>query len=97
MLIRQGDLILIPTARPVDLPTTPPAPVELAQGEDSGHAHVLDGLRVGDVIVLDEPAQLRVEPPAQAWRHTPIVVPAGAYSWRVQREYTPAGSRQVQD
>lgn len=95
MLIRQGDIALVPSA------ATPlvgePKHHKLAIGEDSGHAHAIDGLRLGNLLTVLAEAPLTVEPETSAWRHTPIVVPAGTYDVVIQREYTPAGARRVDD
>ena len=102
-IIRQGDLALIPIHRAA-VATAPVPPeavkVTLATGEDSGHAHVVIGqvlVRERILTVSEQDANLVVEPATQAWRHDPIAVPPGEYEIRVQREYTPAGFRQVGD
>lgn len=95
-MIRQGDLVLV---RVGDAETAEkPTAVKLAIGEDSGHAHVLDVVKIADRLVdVPQPSQLRVEPDHLAWRHQPIPVPPGRYQYVIQQEYVPAGARQVQD
>lgn len=95
MLIRQGDLALIPTT--AGAVTGEPKHLTLAVGEDSGHAHAIVGARLDNLLTLAEPADLVVEPATAAWRHAPIPVPVGTYDVRIQREYTPAGARRVED
>ena len=92
MNVRQGDVALFRTdGAPV--PGTP-APIVIARGDNSEHQHIVPGARDGDRVTIPD-ADLAVEP--QAWRHTAIPVPAGTYNIVVQREYTPAGARQVED
>jgi hypothetical protein len=92
---RQGDVALI---RIGDAPaSSPPVPARLASGEDSGHWHEIAGVIAGDLVTVPEPAQLRCQPAAQEWRHEPIDVPPGQYRVVIQREYTPAGMRRVED
>ena len=96
MLIRQGDLALVPTAPP-GKPAGAPKLLTLAIGEDSGHMHQINGSLVGDVLVVAEDSDLVIGPAASAWRPDPIAVPAGTYRATVQREYTPQGAREVGD
>jgi len=96
MLIRQGDLALIPTAPPSS-PVPDPRLLTLAIDEDYGHMHQIAGSLVGDVLVVPDAADLVIGPATSAWRHDPIAVPAGSYRAIVQREYTPAGAREVGD
>lgn len=95
MLIRQGDLALVPSTAPTV--GGDPKVLDLAIGEDSGHAHTITGVRVDNLLSLTESADLIVTPAPSAWRHDAITVPAGTYDVRVQREYTPAGARRVAD
>jgi len=95
-IYRQGDLHLqrIPDT-PID---ASPRRHTLAIGENSGHAHVVPMARLqGDVIVLDEPGQVIVDPPSMAWRHDALALPAGTYRYWVQREYAPEAIRTVSD
>ena len=96
MLIRQGDLALIPTGAPIAAPV-PSKLLTLAIGEDSGHMHQITGSLTDGILSLAEPADLVIGPDTSAWRHSPIAVPAGTYRPVVQREYTPAGAREVGD
>lgn len=95
MLIRQGDLALVPDAAPAS--TAAPKLLTLAIGEDSGHMHQITGALADGLLTIAEPAALVIGPDTAAWRHDPIMVPAGTYAPRVQREYTPAGAREVGD
>src|SRR4051794_26244121 len=106
-VLRQGDMLLVPVdalpagAGSTELDRVGPRHV-LAEGEATGHAHVLAGSEV---------RLLRLRPPRPRWgqprplrtyavvaaagatmrheEHLPIAVPAGAYEVRRQREYRP--------
>jgi hypothetical protein len=101
MMIRQGDLALIPVPAPssstTPKPKSNPKVLTLAIGEDSGHMHQITGEMVGDVLIVDQPSELVIGPQTAAWRHTPIQIERGAYRPVVQREYTPEGARQIGD
>src|SRR5262245_47031030 len=102
-LIRQGDLLLVP----VDVLPERTLPrltgrLVLAEGEATGHAHVVDNERAslhgtyGGTWFLSvedgEPVLLLHE------EHDPLAVPAGVYEVRRQREYVPRRvSRWVSD
>jgi len=96
--IRQGDLALVPTTTKTDDGTPGVRKLILAMGEDSGHSHAITGKMLDKLLTVPEGgADLVVEPATQAWRHEAIAVPAGNYEVRIQREYTPAGARRVED
>jgi hypothetical protein len=95
VMYRQGDLILIPVKNvtvngEVKMTT-------LASGEDSGHFHAIMGAFDDKFLRVDVGTDLVVNPPGQSWRHNPIFIPPGTYEVRIQREYTPAGARKVED
>ncbi len=110
VIIGQGDIAL---RRVSDISTDAPAKrLTLAYGEESGHFHELLGAIEHQAngkryVVLPEPTTLRVGPETHAWRHDPIVVPAGTYEvlgrsddrslWAGQREYTPEVIRNAGD
>jgi len=96
-VIRQGDLVMIRVNDAVTDNGNLPEKTTLAVGEDSGHAHVANGFLVEDLFHVPEPTTLRVEPDTMAWRHDPIPLDPGVYRFVIQREYTPAGARRVQD
>jgi hypothetical protein len=104
-LIRQGDLLLVPAhelpegVRPAGL-----GRLVLAEGEATGHAHVVDDERASlhrepwslrrSYLLVDgaEPVTLMHE------EHDELALPAGLYEIRRQREYVPQGrSRRVSD
>ena len=102
MIIRQGDLML----RRIGAPEAGKASAHtLAIGEESGHAHVADGIlrRAIDVQpgILDVVAPTSLRVTGQPWRHDPIKLEPGRYELWVQRELTEAEEleevRSVQD
>lgn len=95
-VIRQGDLVLIRMGDPIG-DVAQAEKVTLAVGEDSGHAHVADGLFDGEILTVVARTDLRVEPDTMAWRHDPIPLDPGQYRVVIQQEYAPAGARRVRD
>jgi len=103
-IYRQGDVGIVPVAR---IPKKDAAPVArvrgrivLAEGEVTGHAHVITDegatlIRSSDgrtFLRLDAPAVVRHE------EHAPITLPKGGYEVRIQREWTDADEpRRVTD
>jgi hypothetical protein len=97
---RHGDVLLVPVALPGDAIPVPPAArgVVLAEGEVTGHAHVMPAetvqmWSVGDqrYITVREPSALTHE------EHATQVIAPGDYRVIIQREYTPEGIRNVAD
>lgn len=91
-MIRQGDVLLIPTPAPksplraIDGSGAPLAGVRI-EGERTGHAHELAG-RVYDaghrrLIFLERPTPLTHQ------EHRHVEVPAGWWEVRAQREFVP--------
>jgi len=98
MLIRQGDVLLVPVSQPT---ASQPVPrrhgrLVLATGELSGHAHAIaddhaelvtaEGAAQLFLLVHGTPATLTHE------EHTPLTVPPGAYRVVRQREYDPVAA-----
>ena len=106
-LIRQGDVLLIPTDR-IPANTTPvprdAGRVILAYGEATGHAHAIDH-DDAQLVTTEQAGELRMwlqvtaaEPVALVHdEHDTLMVPPGLYERRIQREYTPEGLRNVSD
>ena len=106
-LIRQGDLLLVPIARlPEGADRVRSGRLVLAEGEATGHAHVVDDERASLhrhrdrwspparylSVVGDEPVFLVHE------EHDRLPVAPGVYEVRRQREYEPQGRfRRVSD
>lgn len=112
-MIRQGDILLVPTSRiPADLSAVPVdrGRVVLAYGEATGHAHLLDPrdavLLASDMREMAE-RFLRVERETQLLHahvdtlkpgdHEPLTIPPGDYRVIRQREYAPEAARYVSD
>jgi hypothetical protein len=95
-LVRQGDLLLVPVANlPEQARLLRRGRLVLAEGEATGHAHVVEDERaslygfgwVGAGVYLsvvgDGPVSLVHE------EHDPLLVSPGVYEVRRQREYAP--------
>lgn len=112
-MVRQGDVLLIPIkVQKKDLEPAPldPRGLVLAEGESSGHYHVVFGhgaklMRFRDttacvVVVADKGGDVRVVGGGGGGvdRHTPISLAPGRYEVRIQRSWTSANaSRRVED
>jgi hypothetical protein len=88
---RQGDILLILHDQPPGWVRTVPAPPRqtVAEGEVTGHAHVLEG----DSVRVDETDQPEwIEVPGSARlvheEHAPVDLGPGTYRVVRQREYT---------
>ena len=94
-MIRQGDVLLVRREAPAMSHRTGEAGLRV-EGELSGHAHVLpaevhetpEGLRL---LRLKDPTPITHE------EHAPIIVPAGWWEPRIQREPAPGGDSRVAD
>lgn len=106
-MFRQGDILLVPawgeqlseSARPVARDAR--GRLVLALGEATGHAHAV---AAPDAQLLAEPGEvdrrfLRIVTEALLTHeeHAPIPLPPGLYEVVRQREYLPAGIRDVAD
>lgn len=95
-MIRHGDIMLKPTT-PRDTSTEPASAIVLAEGEKTGHSHVLHGEKLElhkafrPIVHVPDGAELRHQ------EHATIVVPPGWYEVIRQRVYTPVGPRPVRD
>jgi hypothetical protein len=98
-MYRHGDLILIPSDQEPPATARPTRSLVLAEGEETGHKHVLTGDVIGwsnwsRIAVREKPAMLTHE------EHAPLAIPPGAYEVRRQRIYepqSPVESRWVKD
>lgn len=102
-MYRHGDLILIPSDKVPPTTAQPTQGFVLADGEETGHKHVLTGDVIGwsirsraptFVAVREKPAMLKHD------EHAPLAIPPGVYEVRRQRIYepqSPAESRWVKD
>lgn len=111
-LLRQGDLLLVPVPTINERLIVARSSADrhvLAEGEASGHAHVVSGEstvvvahrkvhhmappRVVGYLVVEEGRQAVLEHE----EHLPIPIAPGTYEVRRQREYRPARSVRVAD
>lgn len=105
-LVRQGDILIIPTSEPrpdglTSQPRDAAGRLVLAEGEITGHAHAIADpdaeLFGGDLedrfltVLADGGVTLRHE------EHAPIHLPLGDYVVRRQREWTAGDVRRVAD
>lgn len=110
-LYAQGDL-LIERVSDLGEPTGSPAvgvsSVVLAEGERTGHSHVLEGKIVffrDDGLAIDVPRALYVghakvvdgTARISHQEHGPVTLPPGTYRIRRQREFDPKDARLVAD
>lgn len=103
---RQGDVILrrvdvFLSYRPEDAVKETSRRVVLAEGEVTGHAHVIESETDIDVYTLPDGRRWVVIPdggaPLVHEEHDTIALPAGTYEVLRQREYSPRSVRYVQD
>lgn len=109
--LRQGDVYLCQVAAEIDTTGLDRIRPEqgryvLARGEATGHIHALHASRarlfrdvIGLLLVVDRAVKLRHGDPAKAWQgdHGDVYVPPGQYRVTIDREYEPAGWREVLD
>lgn len=101
MQLRQGDVFLVQVK---ELPREAKATkrskgIVLAEGEVTGHAHVLER---GRLYITEEEVERRFVEITQTTdlvheEHDTISVPSGIYEVRRQREYSPEAIRTVAD
>lgn len=105
-VIRQGDVALIPRGplAPAEQASAEAVPrddrrVVLAYGEVTGHAHALHDDAVAQWQLADGERVLTVDRLSMLVHeeHDALAIPAGTYTVRRQREYTPEGLRDVRD
>ena len=101
-IFRQGDVLLRKVKSiPADAVATEKKDrIVLAYGEVTGHSHAITKLDNVDVFVKgDGTMYLRVkaETALQHEEHAAITLPPGNYKRVLQREYSPAGLRNVAD
>src|SRR5271157_1550554 len=114
MMVRQGDVLLVSMAPTTQMDPAPTGPrgLVLAEGESSGHFHVLtgaaklfrfrDAAQLARIVVVDRDggAVSVVGGGSDVARHAPIALAGGQYLSTVQRSWTAedeARSRQMSD
>jgi hypothetical protein len=93
-LVRQGDLLLIPVAAmPEQARELGSGRLVLAEGEATGHVHVIDDERASLHAGFGGARYLRVVGDAPVLlvheEHDPLPLPPAVYEVRQQREYVP--------
>jgi len=92
---RQGDVYIfqVQSEDEVNKPLQENENIVLAEGEATGHKHVLVGDRVESKILAHYDGQWWIDVQGGAvvthQEHAPITLPAGKYVVRIQREYDP--------
>ena len=97
-MIRQGDLLFVPCdSIPADAVADPSGVI--ARGEATGHAHRLQLAKGRLLLFAAGVAYIKAQYKATVdhEEHGAVVLPPGNYQVKIQREYEPAGWRQVQD
>jgi hypothetical protein len=72
----------------------------LAYGEVTGHCHQIENKLAAEVLEVENGLYLRVGEEGVRIvheEHSPITLPAGNFEITIQREYSPAEIRNVQD
>jgi hypothetical protein len=102
-IYRQGDVLIHTINRscfPKDAKVIPSPRIILADGEVTGHHHVIVADRtVCEAYEKDGMIYLHVEEPVDLTHeeHAKITIPPGDYVSYIQREYDPIATRRVAD
>lgn len=99
--LRQGDVLLVPVRR-IPAEATAGEPVRrllVAEGEVTGHAHVIEDCEMTEHLTVDERFVRIMEANGLLTHdeHDTITVPPGDYRIVVQREYAEEANRWVAD
>ena len=97
---RQGDILFISMDGPIKTDTVATGSLEVAQGEVTGHAHVIHAEMIGFDTDWDKNVSRLDLPQGGTLRHdehAEIALPPGSYSVRRQREYAYARSVPADD
>jgi hypothetical protein len=102
MIVRQGDVLLVKVSEVPDgaVPTVPKAGrYVLAEGEVTGHAHVIVAQPGVEAYALAEALFFRVNAPVEVVHeeHDPVTLVTGIWRMVHQVEYTPERIRRVLD
>jgi hypothetical protein len=97
-MVRQGDVLLIPTSKIPDGAKLEKKRKTVAYGEVTGHHHDLVGTDVG-IYALEDQLFAKVGSDVQITHqeHAALAVDEGLYEIRIQQEYTPQEVRRVLD
>ena len=96
-ILRQGDVLIIPSDKLISGTKLPH--ITLAEGEVTGHRHRISN---GDAKLYERDGVLflKVLSPTALLtheEHAEVTIPKGDWEIRIQREYSPKGSRYVAD
>jgi hypothetical protein len=98
-MIRQGDVLIVAVNEiPKDLSRK--TSVLVAEGEATGHAHVLEPTEDGQILTDVDREFIRITGASGVLvhdEHTAIELPPGDYRVVRQREYAPEANRMVED
>jgi hypothetical protein len=97
-MYRQGDVLLVPVETIPSDAKRVPAPIILAHGEATGHAHEIKS-RNAKLFESTGKRFLRLTKTAilEHQEHDPVTLPSGDYEVIRQREYHPEEIRNVAD
>ncbi len=99
-MYRQGDILLVAGAIPKGTKLAKRPRIRVAEGEATGHAHVLEPTEEASVLVDVDLEFLRIMGASGLLvhdEHTAIEIPEGDYRVVRQREYAPEENRFVAD
>lgn len=97
-MYRHGDLLIVPTSPSATIGWASGTSIVLAEGETTGHKHVLEG---GELLASTRGGRTLLHVIETAWlrheEHAEIEISPGFYEVRRQRIYAPAAPRWVED
>jgi hypothetical protein len=104
-IYRQGDVLLVPAEIPAAAQTKGNSKrIVLAEGEVTGHHHVLEGDKLEELLLPGDVAEMNQrfvnvveEAELTHPEHATIAIPAGQYEVRQQVEFAPDEVRTVAD
>jgi len=99
-MYRQGDVLLVASKIPEGTKLAKRSRVRVAEGEATGHAHVLEPTEDATVLVDVDAEFVRIMGANGLLvhdEHTAIAIPEGDYQVVRQREYAPEENRFVAD
>lgn len=100
VMFRQGDVLLVATEIPDGVELKPLPRVRVAEGEVTGHAHVVEKPDAGEVLTDVDAEFVRIMGAnglLTHQEHSTIELPPGDYQVVRQREYAPDETRTVAD
>jgi hypothetical protein len=94
-IVRQGDVLLVKTDSGQRKTRKKASRVILAEGESTGHAHVVEAvpLEIDGVMWIVAPSEV----PVRHEEHSPALIDVGEWIVGAQAEYEPGDIRRVSD